>query len=393
MRKILNMKDQEFFQRIEIKLSVNILKHNVSAVVCMLINFNTIMLKKFKEDHTVVQKVTKVENAKIFIAMIHSNDSMHMFDDDEQLQLMKEDIKNNCFAHYINRSLFEHLIMLEYSHMLLIKQYRAILIINDIVFTVWYKAQMQFSVNFLLRFNIIIAIIILKSFYKIEWSLTFLNINKINIRIDASQFKQNEIEVIVVIKLVKIYAEVEISIKNIIILTEYTAQVQLLKRSLISNLKVWNVEAYMIDSFQDEEVSVIILCIMRIKKLNFMSQFNHFLTVCNHAYNSFIILCNYDEFQHDYACNLHMIQHVQNLFSINEVYEKYFSQQKFINFMKTKYQFQEQKSQWNKNEAWYASENQATNLSEKQKHHQNISKDQVINFAEEQKHHQDASKN
>ncbi len=101
----------------------------------------------------------------------------------------------------------------------------------------------------------------------------------------------------------------------------------------------------MIDSFQDEEVSVIILCIMRIKKLNFMSQFNHFLTVCNHAYNSFIILCNYDEFQHDYACNLHMIQHVQNLFSINEVYEKYFSQQKFINFMKTKYQFQEQKSQ------------------------------------------------
>ncbi len=136
MRKILNMKDQEFFQRIEIKLSVNILKHNVSAVVCMLINFNTIMLKKFKEDHTVVQKVTKVENAKIFIAMIHSNDSMHMFDDDEQLQLMKEDIKNNCFAHYINRSLFEHLIMLEYSHMLLIKQYRAILIINDIVFTV-----------------------------------------------------------------------------------------------------------------------------------------------------------------------------------------------------------------------------------------------------------------
>jgi len=130
------MKDQEFFQRIEIELSVNILEHDVSAVVCMLINFNITMLKKFKEDHTIIQKVARVENIKIFIAMIHSNDSMHMFNDDEQLQSIKEDIKNNCFTHYTNRSLFKRLIMLEYFHMLLTEQYRAILIIDDIIFTV-----------------------------------------------------------------------------------------------------------------------------------------------------------------------------------------------------------------------------------------------------------------
>ncbi len=34
-----------------------------------------------------------------------------------------------------------------------------------------------------------------------------------------------------------------------------------------------------------------------------------------------------------------MIQHVQNLFLINEVYKKYFSQQEFIDFMKTERQF------------------------------------------------------
>ncbi len=310
MRKILNMKDQEFFQRIEIELSVNILEHDVSAVVCMLINFNITMLKKFKEDHTIIQKVARVENIKIFIAMIHSNDSMHMFNDDEQLQSIKEDIKNNCFTHYTNRSLFKRLIMLEYFHMLLTEQYRAILIIDDIIFTVWYKAQMQFSVNSSLWFNMTIAIIVLKSFCEIKWSLIFLNVNEINIRVDASQFKQNEIEVIVAIELVKIYFEVKISVKNIVILTEYTAQVQLLKRSLVSDLKVQNVEVYMIDSFQDEEVSVIILCMMRIKKFDFMSQLNHFLTVCNYACNSFIMLCNYDELQHDYTYNLHMIQHV-----------------------------------------------------------------------------------
>jgi hypothetical protein len=85
MREILDKKDQEFFQHIKIELNVNILEHDVSAVVCMLVNFNTIMLKKFKEDHTVIQEVARVENAKIFIAIIHSNDSMHMFNDDEQL--------------------------------------------------------------------------------------------------------------------------------------------------------------------------------------------------------------------------------------------------------------------------------------------------------------------
>jgi hypothetical protein len=126
---------------------------------------------------------------------------------------------------------------------------------------------------------------------------------------------------------------------------KYIVQVQLLKRSLISDLKVQDVEVYIIDSFQDEEASVIVLCMMRIKKLDFMSLFNHLLTVCNHVYDSFIVLYNYDELQHDYACNLHMIQHVQNLFSINEVYEEYFSQQEFIDFMKTKHQFQEQELQ------------------------------------------------
>ena len=276
--------------------------------------------------------------------MTHSNDLMHMFNDDEQLQLTKEDIKNNCFTHYINRSLFKHLIMLEYSHMFLTEQYRAILIINDIIFTVWYKAQMQFSVDSSLQLNITVVIIVLKSFCEIKWSLTFLNINEINIKVDASQFKQNEIKIIVAIELVKIYTEVKISVKNIIIFIEYTAQVQLLKRSLISDLKVQNVEVYMIDSFQDEEASVIILCMMKIKKLDFMSQFNRLLTVCNHACNSFVVLCNYDELQHDYTCNLHMIQHVQNLFLINKVYKKYFSQQEFIDFMKTKRQFQEQES-------------------------------------------------
>jgi len=84
---------------------------------------------------------------------------------------------------------------------------------------------------------------------------------------------------------------------------------------------------------------------MRIKKLDFMFQFNRLLTICNHAHDSFVVLCNYNELQHDYACNLHMIQHVQNLFSINEVYEKYFNQQEFIDFMKTERQFQEQESQ------------------------------------------------
>ncbi len=61
---------------------------------------------------------------------------MHLFNNDKQLRLTKENIKNNYFAHYINRSLFKRLITLEYSHIFLTEQYRVIFIINDIIFTV-----------------------------------------------------------------------------------------------------------------------------------------------------------------------------------------------------------------------------------------------------------------
>ncbi len=84
---------------------------------------------------------------------------------------------------------------------------------------------MRFSVDFLLRFNMIIVIIVLRSFCEIKRSLTFLNVNEIDIRVDASQFKQNKIKVIIIIELVKTYAEVKISVKNIVILTKYTTQV------------------------------------------------------------------------------------------------------------------------------------------------------------------------
>ncbi len=57
-------------------------------------------------------------------------------------------------------------------------------------------------------------------------------------RVNASQFKQNEIKVIIVIELVKTYAKVKIFVKNIVILTKYIVQVQLLKKSLILNSKV-----------------------------------------------------------------------------------------------------------------------------------------------------------
>ena len=84
---------------------------------------------------------------------------------------------------------------------------------------------MRFLIDFLLRLNMIIAIIVLRRFCEIKRLLIFLNINEINIRINASQFKQNKIKVIIIIELVKTYIKVKIFIKNIIILTKYTVQV------------------------------------------------------------------------------------------------------------------------------------------------------------------------
>ncbi len=84
---------------------------------------------------------------------------------------------------------------------------------------------MRFLIDFLFRLNVIIVIIVLRRFYEIKRSLTFLNVNEINIKVNASQFKQNEIKIIIIIKLVKIYVKVKIFIKNIIIFTKYIIQV------------------------------------------------------------------------------------------------------------------------------------------------------------------------
>lgn len=82
---------------------------------------------------------------------------------------------------------------LEYSHVLLTKQYRAVHIIDDLVFTVWYKDQVHSFVDPADQANISIAILVLSNFCKIDRLLTFLNVKKFIIRIDASQFKQMSI--------------------------------------------------------------------------------------------------------------------------------------------------------------------------------------------------------
>jgi len=64
MRKTLDKKDQKFFQYIEIELSVNILEHDVSVVVCMLVNFNTTMLKKSKKIILSFKKSQKLKMQK-----------------------------------------------------------------------------------------------------------------------------------------------------------------------------------------------------------------------------------------------------------------------------------------------------------------------------------------
>ncbi len=48
---------------------------------------------------------------------------------------------------------------------------------------------MRFLINFLLRLNMIIVIIVLRRFCEIKRLLTFFNVNKINMKVNASQFK------------------------------------------------------------------------------------------------------------------------------------------------------------------------------------------------------------
>ena len=142
------------------------------------------------------------------------------------------------------------------------------------------------------RLNIEIVIKTLKQRYDILALATFLNTFEINKRIDVDKFKQNVKKLILTLKIARDLIQNEVSSKDIVMLTDYTTQKNLINRILMKHLIFNDVQAHIIDAFQEEEASIIIFNIVESDRLNFLKNFKRLLNVVNRAKDELIIICN-----------------------------------------------------------------------------------------------------
>ena len=142
------------------------------------------------------------------------------------------------------------------------------------------------------RLNIEIIIKALKQRYNISTLATFLNTFEISKRIDVDKFKQNVKKLILILKIARDLIQNEVSSKNIVMLIDYTTQKNLINRVLIKHLIFSDVQAHIIDAFQEEEASIIIFNIVESDRLSFLKNFKRLLSVVSRARNELIIICN-----------------------------------------------------------------------------------------------------
>ena len=151
---------------------------------------------------------------------------------------------------------------------------------------------MKFLIDTIERLNIEIVIKTLKQRYDISTLAMFLNTFEINKRIDVDKFKQNVKKLILTLKIARDLIQNEVSSKDIVMLTDYTTQKNLINRILMKHFILSDVQTHIIDAFQKEETSIIIFNIIESDRLSFLKNFKRLLSVVSRARNELIIICN-----------------------------------------------------------------------------------------------------
>lgn len=93
----------------ERELRKDILETDVCVVVCTTTISGDPLIQGFKADHVILQEAARLQSAEVFVGMPWAEDAttIHMSGDDEQLPPPQENVQENCFAPYLNRSLFD----------------------------------------------------------------------------------------------------------------------------------------------------------------------------------------------------------------------------------------------------------------------------------------------
>ena len=135
----------------------------------------------------------------------------------------------------------------------------------------------------------------LNSQYELDKSAVFLDIAETSQQVGANKSKQNKTELALSAHLARLLIKTEVPAKEIIILTDCTAQKSLANRFVTDHADLDGVEAHTVDGFQGGESSVVILNIVGNDRLGFLQNPKRLLPAVSRARDGLIILCNWKD--------------------------------------------------------------------------------------------------
>lgn len=133
-------------------------------------------------------------------------------------------------------------------------------------------------------------------------------------KVGGNQSSQNEIELQVTLELCQKYIEAGIEAKKITIISRHQGQLKLSKRAIALDTNINLVDTATIDTFQGEEDSVIIMCIVVDQTLGFMSDPRRLLTGCSRARDGLVIICNYKGLKGEYPRKRSVLEYIHKEF-------------------------------------------------------------------------------
>ena len=319
----LNVFQRVQFREFKRRLIKFILEHYVDVVFFIIINSNNQFIRNWNAYHVIVQEVERANNEKMFIIFVHQRESIvYISNDCEQLRSNHENLANNFFVSYINQSLMKRFLKLNYSHDFLNEQQRTIFLLNNIIFEIFYHDKIQSSSSVDANQSKIV-IQIHQEILNIKELMILINLTDIKSQsINSTKSQQNVAKTQFAWELIKHYVLKKVEASDIVILSKYLKQYDLLKRLVACDLIIAKIKILIINVYHDKKNDFVIFSIATASKLDFMIFKNRVLVACNRIKWKFVIIDNFNELLNRRNQRNIVLHHVKRRFNDNELYVK-----------------------------------------------------------------------
>ena len=304
----LDGKAKAYYKFIRTQLIRELLYSRVQVVVTTIVNSDNSLLRPWSARHTIVQESELVDEPTMIIALAQSRmaGTVHLSGDPEQLRPQRVDPYINDFATFTNGSLFRRLLALGYRHSFLNEQYRTIPLLGNIISDVWYEGkiitkapQTRPNSNIVARVH---GDLIAKGldpndtarrpqkFEQVKQPVLLLNVDSESKTIGHTKSKINIREAQLSVFLARNYVKAGVPAEDIVLLTGYQAQRQILCQLLFPEPTLTGIRISTIDGFLGQQASVVIMAFTGSDKLGFMAFHERLLVGFSRARDAFVAI-------------------------------------------------------------------------------------------------------